>query len=134
MPKKLNLAIVTSDVTFFFHICVNVIQPLPRGDNPIAVNNNNYYYFLWNRLLRYRQIPVRFYGIRKSGYDSYTRSGDDTNLQKCGANPGHWSPHLRHFLSGSSTGVIPLARTTALDMVHTCSNTALIKYILFIGK
>ena len=63
-----------------------------------------------------------------------TRSGDGTNLQKCGANPGHWSPHLRHFLSGSSTGVIPLARTTALDMVRTCSNTALIKYIPINGK
>ena len=30
-------------VTFFsFHICVHVIQPLPPGDNPIAVNK--YYY------------------------------------------------------------------------------------------
>jgi hypothetical protein len=57
-----------------------------------------------------------------------TDSGDGTNLQKCGANPGHWSPHLRHFLSGSSTGVIPLVRATALDMVSTCGNRALVKY------
>ena len=33
-------------------------------------------------------------------------------LQKCGAKPGHWSPHFTHFLSGSSTGAI-------VDMLKT---------------
>jgi hypothetical protein len=62
------------------------------------------------------------------GIIALTDSGDGTNLQKCGANPGQWSPHLRHFLSGSSTGVIPLALAAALDMTSTCGNTALVRY------
>ena len=34
-PPDLNFLVT------FFHICVHVKQPLPPGDNPIAVNNIN---------------------------------------------------------------------------------------------
>ena len=39
-PPDLNFL-----VTFFFHICVHVKQPLPPGDNPIAVYYYYYYYY-----------------------------------------------------------------------------------------
>jgi len=54
-------------------------------------------------------------------------TGNGTNLQKCGANPGHCSLHFRHFLSGSSTGVTPATRTTPADMASTCNKTPDVK-------
>jgi len=38
-PPDLNFVVT------FFRICVYVKQPLPPGDNPIAVNKYNYYYY-----------------------------------------------------------------------------------------
>jgi hypothetical protein len=40
------LCLVTSHVELLFYICVQVYCPLPRGENPVAVNKYHITFFL----------------------------------------------------------------------------------------
>jgi hypothetical protein len=42
--------------SFLFHICVHVKQPLPPGDNPIAVNK--YYFIIKDTITQYQHVFV----------------------------------------------------------------------------
>jgi len=74
-PPDLNFLVIFS---FFFHICVHVKQPLPPGENPIAVNNNsnnnNYYYYYY-----YYCHPVQ---LSMSRSQSVPRSKQSVSVMK----------------------------------------------------